>query len=204
MKRIEHNAEGYAFPFVEYVPQDATVQLPLVIQLHGAGERGNGGEELCKVDIHGFSKILQQGEYRCRVVMPQCPADTFWVAKVESILRFVKELKEKYNPSSVYLTGLSMGGFGTWYTAMAAPSEFQAIAPVCGGCMEWNAAVLSMPVWAFHGLDDTVVSPIYTELMVKALKNTNADITYTPLEGVGHNAWDYAYTPQLLAWLLSK
>jgi len=206
MNRIEHREEKWCFPFVEYSPDDKSEKLPLIIQLHGAGERGCGEEDLNKVDINGFSKILNDKGYNCIFVMPQCPPDSFWAARVESILKFIQQLKDEFNidENKVYLTGLSMGGYGTWYTAMAKPELFAAIAPVCGGGMAWNASVLTMPVWAFHGSEDTVVSPVQSDEMVNSLKKADADITYSRVEGIGHNVWEVAYTEKLIEWLLSK
>ena len=206
MKRTEHREEKWIFPFVEYSPSVDTKKLPIIIQLHGAGERGNGGEELSLVDVHGFSKIIKDKEYPCIFIMPQCPCDTFWVGKIESIIKFIAQLTDEYDVDTdrVYLTGLSMGGYGTWFTAMARPDLFAAIAPVCGGGMAWNAGALNMPVWAFHGSDDTVVSPRNSDEMVEKLKVLGREIKYSKIDDVGHNAWDYAYNEELISWLLSK
>jgi len=138
--------------------------------------------------------------------MPQCPENSFWAAKVESILKFIEQLTEEYNVDEdrIYLTGLSMGGFGTWFTAMASPEKFAAIAPVCGGGMAWNASVLKMPIWAFHGAEDSVVSVWQSDELVSKLKELNADVTYSRIAGVGHNVWENAYNKELLEWLLSK
>ena len=87
---------------------------------------------------------------------------------------------------------------------MARPDLFAAIAPVCGGGMAWNASVLTMPIWAFHGTEDDVVSPNQSDEMVESLRACGADVTYTRVEGVGHNVWDNAYSKELLEWLLSK
>ena len=205
MNRIEHK-NGNTFSYVEYSPLQKRAKMPLIMQLHGAGERGNGQDELARVDIHGFSELLKEKDYDCIVAMPQCPENTFWVARVESIVRFIEELIEKYDadPDRVYLTGLSMGGYGTWFTAMARPDLFAAIAPVCGGGMAWNAGVLKMPVWAFHGAEDTVVSPTQSDEMVAALRAIGGDVIYTRVDGVGHDVWENAYREELLLWLLSK
>ena len=205
MIRTEHKEQNWAFSFVAYTPEKVSRDLPLVIQLHGAGERGNGQDELSLVEIHGLSHLVKEKDYNCIIVMPQCPKDTFWAARVESILAFIEQIKEAYpvDTSRIYLTGLSMGGFGTWFTAMARPDLFAAIAPICGGGMAWNAHVLTMPVWAFHGTEDTAVCVRHTDEMVEALRSAGADVTYTRMEGVGHNVWVHAYNDQLMQWLLS-
>lgn len=204
MKRIEHN-EGFVFPFVEYSPEKPQGKLPVIIQLHGAGERGYGYDELKLVDIHGFSKLVADKDYNCLFIMPQCPSDTFWAARVESIIKFVEEIIEKYDvdETKVFLTGLSMGGYGTWFTAMAKPQLFAKIAPVCGGGMPWNARVLTMPVWAFHGAEDDCVTPVQSDEMVNKLMQLGYDVKYTRKEGVGHDVWVYAYTEELLNWFLN-
>ncbi len=206
MKRIEHRDAKWKFPFVEYSSDKKSQNMPLIIQLHGAGERGYGKEDLEKVDVNGFSKYLKDAEHNCIVIMPQCPIDTFWAAKVESIVEFVEQLIKEYKADEdrVYLTGLSMGGFGTWFTSMARPDLFAAIAPVCGGGMAWNAGVLKMPIWAFHGVEDSVVNVSQSDEMVLKLKELGADITYTRIDGVEHNVWEHAYNKELLEWLLSK
>lgn len=206
MNRIEHNEKKWIFPFVEYSANKTDRKIPLIIQLHGAGERGFGKEDLALVDVHGFSKLIKDSEYECIFVMPQCPPDSFWAAKVESIIKFVEQLIKEYNvdESRVYLTGLSMGGYGTWFTAMAKPDLFAAIAPVCGGGMAWNADVLNMPIWTFHGSDDDTVSPYQTDEMVEKLEALGKNVKYTRLDGVKHNSWDYAYNKELVEWFLEK
>ena len=206
MERIEHREEKWIFPFVEYSYKEGNKKLPLIIQLHGAGERGTGKEDLKLVDVHGFSKVLQTKDYECMFVMPQCPIDTFWAARVESIVNFIEQIKTEFDidPDRVYLTGLSMGGYGTWYTAMAAPERFAAIAPVCGGGMAWNADVLTMPVWAFHGGKDKSVNVFHSDEMVERLRKHHLNVRYTRLDAVGHNVWLNAYNEELLNWLLSQ
>ena len=206
MKRTEHRDEKWIFPFVKYSPDKESKGLPLIIQLHGAGERGDGGKELSLVDVHGFAKTLKDANFNCLFVMPQCPNNSFWAARVESIVAFVERVIEKFKADRkrVYLTGLSMGGYGTWFTAMARPDLFAAIAPVCGGGMAWNAGVLDMPIWAFHGADDSVVSPMQSDEMVKKLKELGKDIRYSRIDGVGHGVWENAYNEELIDWLLSK
>ena len=96
-----------------------------------------------------------------------------------------------------------MGGFGTWYAAMAYPELFAAIAPCCGGGMAWNAQTLKMPIWTFHGLEDTVVSPSQTIEMIEKLIESNPNFKYDLYEGVGHDSWNNAFSEQTLSWILS-
>ncbi len=198
--------ENEIFSYVEYAPENMTEGLPIVFQLHGAGERGNGKDELSLVDVHGFSEFLKTNDRECIFIMPQCPSDTFWTARVESILRFIEEKTEFYKADKkrVYLTGISMGGYGTWLTAMAKPSLFAAIAPVCGGGMPWNAQMITMPVWMVHGDCDTTVNVFYSDEIARQFDKAKKDYIYTRLKGVGHNAWDYTYGAELIDWMMSN
>lgn len=207
MKIIRQEAGESIFPYIAYIPDNISPNPALLIQLHGAGERGNGGAELDDVLIHGFSKIATDENLKdCILVMPQCPTGTFWVAKIESFRQFIDQLVVKFSADAnrLYLCGLSMGGFGTWYTAMAYPSLFAALVPCCGGGMAWYASVLKMPIWAFHGLADDTVSPSQTMEMVEALKDKNGNLKYDLFEGVGHNSWNNAFTEETLSWILSQ
>ena len=207
MKIIRNETNESGFPYIAYIPERVSSNPALIIQLHGAGERGNGGADLDDVLVHGFSKIVTDENFSdCILVMPQCPTGTFWVAKIESLKKFIDGIMAQFcvDERRVYLCGLSMGGFGTWYTAMAYPDLFAAIAPCCGGGMAWYASALKMPIWAFHGLEDDTVSPNQTIEMVEALKAHKANLKYNLYEGVGHNSWNQAFTEPTLQWLLSQ
>ena len=210
MIREEFCIEGWEFPFVLYRPKVMTKNLPLIVQLHGAGEVGCGGAELHKVDINGMSHLLTEDvEYQSLFVLPQCPMDSFWVAEIVNIYKFIKRIVQEYHvdETRVYLTGLSMGGYGTWYTALRYPEMFAAIVPVCGGGMVWRAGVLDMPIWAFHGKKDDVVYVSETENMVNKVRSVGVnkkEVNMTLYDNVGHSAWTHAYTPELIKWMLSK
>ena len=206
MIRTEHREEKFIFPFVEYSPKNKREGMPLIIQLHGAGERGEGGEDLVLVDKHGFSSVIADKEFDAIFVMPQCPNNTFWAARVESIIKFIEAVIEEYRAdrNRVYLLGLSMGGYGTWFTAMARPDLFAAIAPVCGGGMAWNASTLTMPVWAFHGALDQTVSFNQSKEMIDKLTSLGRDARLTVFENEGHSIQTLAMKEELINWLLSK
>ncbi|MBQ9859733.1 MAG: dienelactone hydrolase family protein [Clostridia bacterium] len=207
MKIIRQTSGETGFPYVAYLPDTLSDHPALLIQLHGAGERGHGEEQLERVLVHGFSHVVNDDNLAdCILVMPQCPADSFWAAKVESLHAFIERMADTFSADRerIYLCGLSMGGFGTWYTAMAYPHLFAAIAPCCGGGMAWNAGVLQMPIWAFHGKEDTTVSPNQTLEMIGALEGKNPHLRYTLYDGVGHNSWEKAFSEELLRWLLEQ
>ncbi len=206
MKRTEHNEKTWKFPFVSYIPESFESKLPLIVQLHGSGEWGRGGEELHLVEVHGFTEIVRGKDYPCLLVMPQCPTDTFWTARIESVLEFIQQLKDAYpiDEDRVCLTGLSMGGYCTWFTAIARPDLFSCIAPVCGGGIVWRAEVLKMPIWAWHGAEDDIVSVSQSDEMVEAVRKTNPNVRYSRLPGVGHASWDHAYQEELMEWILAQ
>ena len=207
MKIIRQPSFDEGFPYIAYIPEKLSTHPALLIQLHGAGERGEGSEALDKVLVHGFCKIATDENLEdCILLMPQCPENSFWIAKIESLKRFIDNFVEKYciDTGRIYLCGLSMGGYGTWNTAMAYPDLFAAIAPCCGGGMAWNADILKMPIWAFHGKEDSVVSVRNTVEMIEKLDGKNPYFKYTLYDGVDHDSWVRAFSPELLSWLKAQ
>ena len=198
----------YNFGYVKYRPRDydENKKYPLVFFLHGAGERG---EDLDVAVRHGFMRHVKErdAEYPFIFVAPQCPAGKFWGCYTESLLAFLDYICETLpvDRDRVYLTGLSMGGTGTWMLAMAAPEKFAAIAPICGSGIYWyGEALKKVPVMVYHGdCDETV--PIQNSIeMIKSVNKRGGDAKIKILYGVGHNAWDAAYYgDELYTWLLS-
>ena len=117
-------------------------------------------------------------------------------------VRFASTM-DNVDPDRVYLMGSSMGGYATWAMLMSTPELFAAAVPICGGGMAWNAGVLTMPVWAFHGAEDTTVSPCQTREMAAVLQDRNPEFRCTIYEGVGHDSWTKALSEDLLRWFLS-
>lgn len=206
MKRIEVNEKKFEYPFVVYMPDVYSENLPLVVQLHGGGEKGNGGEELTLVEKNGFSGLLKEKDFPCIVIMPQCPKGEIWLIQVKLIKKFIEQVQEEYKVDKAKTTvaGLSMGGYATWYLGTTYPDMFAAIAPCCGGGMPLYATSLTMPVWAFHGSDDDVVHPMESFNMINRLRKLgiNDNVKLTIFDGVMHDSWKYAFTEELLTWLL--
>lgn len=176
---------------------------PLLLFLHGAGERG---EDLERVKAHGPPKIVQtRPDFPFIVVSPQVPDGRVWDsgALLALLDRLTAELR--VDPDRVYVTGLSMGGFGTWNLAVADPERFAAIAPICGGG-DWLRAcrLKNLPVWAFHGARDDVVPLARGQEMVDAVRACGGDVKFTVYPDAGHDAWTRSYDdPKLYEWLLA-
>jgi predicted esterase len=193
--------------YLLYLPEgytsDTATRWPLLVFLHGSGERG---DDLAKVKVHGPAKLVEQGKkFPFIVVSPQAPLQNGW--RVEVLKGMLDDLKKKYRVDNgrVYMTGLSMGGYGTWNFASKYPDDLAAIAPICGGGDPEEAwKMRHLPVWCFHGAKDDVVLPAESERMVDALKKYNANVKYTLYPEANHNSWDSAYgNDSLYTWMLS-
>jgi predicted peptidase len=177
---------------------------PLVLFLHGAGE---SGRDLNKVKIHGPPKLIEAGKkFPMIVVSPQSPRMGWDVPTLNALLDEIVAT-HKVDKDRVYVTGLSMGGFGTWALAAAYPDKFAAIMPVCGGGDPHDAVKLKhLGIWVFHGAKDNVVPPNRSENMVKALKEHGAkNIQFTLYPNAGHDSWTQTYdNPEVWDWLLKQ
>jgi predicted peptidase len=193
-------------PYLLYLPKNAgKKKLPLVMFLHGAGERGN---DLDLVKLHGLPKRIAEGqEFPLIAVSPQCPAESWWTFELDALKGLLESVIKTHNVDTkrVYLTGLSMGGMGTWQFAGTYPEYFAAIAPICGGGeIHLTRNLSTMPIWAFHGAKDNVVPLEESKRMVASVKHHGGKAKLTVYKNVGHDSWTRTYNnPKLYEWLLS-
>lgn len=175
---------------------------PLLLFLHGSGERG---QEIERVSIHGPLKEVRQGaELPFVIVAPQVPEGQRWTPeRLDAVMADVRA-DYRIDEERMYLTGLSMGGYGAWDYAMSRPGLFAAVAPICGGGQAHFACVLQdTPVWVFHGAEDTVVPVERSRELVRALEGCGGDVQYTEYPDAGHDSWTKTYAnPDLYDWFL--
>ncbi len=212
---------------------DVNKKYPLVVVLHGSGERGSDNE---KQLVHGaalFADSLNREKFPAFVVFPQCPESDFWaklerdpnkkdslgafkfnskgpatkaLALVENMIDSLSKTPQ-INKLKIYIGGLSMGGMGTFELLWRKPELFAAAFPICGGGDAAKIAVYgkNLPIWVFHGGSDPVVPVSNSRLMVKTLKAAGAWVEYSEYAGVGHDSWTKAFAePELLPWLFDQ
>lgn len=193
--------------YLLYLPKDYSENnesYPLVLFLHGAGERGN---DLEKVKVHGLPRLINEGkEFPFIVVSPQCPEEVFWSTDVLSALLDEIEANYRVDKNRIYVTGLSMGGNGTWSLALAEPNRFAAIAPVCGWSVPSVACTIKhLPIWVFHGAKDDVVPISASEIMVERLKTCDGNVKFTVYPEANHDSWTETYNnEELYKWFLEQ
>ncbi|MDZ4857698.1 MAG: alpha/beta hydrolase-fold protein [Candidatus Hydrogenedentes bacterium] len=203
------NAGGREIPCSVYVPRDydATKKYPLIVFLHGMGERGDDGLIQSEVGI-GRAIRRNPDRFPCIVAMPQCPKDSMWHERFDVIdAAFAQSVAEySIDESRLYLTGLSMGGYGAWLYGAKNPDKIAALLPICGGGRVADAPALAkLPIWAFHGAADSVVKPEMSRSMVDAIKKAGGNVQYTEYPDVNHNSWDQTYGDEkVIAWLLAQ
>lgn len=207
------------------IAPQAETKYPLVVFLHGAGERGDNNTSQIHHGGSLFLKAANREKYPAFVVFPQCPNGKRWVEVnwgdpnphrqpkepslpmslvMELIPSLVKSLP--IDQSRIYVMGISMGGFGTWDLAARQPEWFAAAVPICGGADNSTAPLLArMPIWAFHGDQDKTIKVERSRSMIEALRKAGGSPQYTELPGIGHNAWAPAFAnPELLPWLFAR
>lgn len=227
----EVQVDGKPHRYQVFVPADhGPGRLPVILFLHGSGERGDDNQLQATV---GLPAYLRQhlDDFPAVVVIPQAPANSEWTGDAGPLaLAALDASMKEFNgdPERVYLTGLSMGGYGTWELALQQPQRFAALVPVCGGItVDWTDArpdmqaqsvireadpfaaaarrLKDVPTWIFHGGKDDAVPPVQSRRMQAALKQAGGNVQYTEFPELGHNSWDAAYaTPELWTWLFAQ
>ena len=220
---------GETYRYQVYVPANwnKKQKWPVILFLHGAGERGDDGMVQTEVGIGGAIRRYVE-RFPAIIVMPQCRKTRWWTEdemQAQAMAAFDQSARE-FNGDNTrfYLTGLSMGGYGTWGLAAKYPGKFAALVPICGGIRPPSRAATAnspqpsgdlyaeaankigaIPVWIFHGGADTVVPTDESRKMNEAIKAAGGNVKYTEYENVGHNSWDKAYAEkELMPWLLSQ
>ena len=226
--------QGVSYRYQVYVPQswNKNQKWPVILFLHGYGERGDNGLRQTDVGI-GHAIRISPNPLAFIVVMPQCPADQHvWLEpalETQALAALDQSIKEFHGDRDrVYLTGISMGGYGTWDMAARYPNRFAAYVPICGGIngppamrqmhvsvvddpkvpdpyAETARRIGETPVWIFHGADDPAVPVEESRKMAEALKAASGKVKYTEYPGTGHESWNKAYAePDLFPWLLQQ
>ncbi len=233
--RIFKTKDGHTLPYRILFPKnyDRTQKYPIVVVLHGAGERG---EDNVQQLVHGsglFLKVENRIKFRAIVIFPQCPTESYWMsgkirhiqhtealeasfnypkepnwpllATIDLVRKIAKE--EAADPKRIYISGMSMGGMGTFEALARYPKLFAAAAPICGGGnleMTKNYA-RQLPLWIFHGAVDAVINVKYSRDIYAALKANGANVRYTEYPNVNHDSWDNAFAePEFLPWMFSQ
>ncbi|TQR44381.1 prolyl oligopeptidase family serine peptidase [Paenibacillus popilliae] len=195
--------------YLLYLPdkygKDPEAKWPLLLFLHGAGERGHDIE---LVKRHGPPKLAEKGEKLPFVIVsPQCPEESLWEIERDALIALLDDVCETYriDESKIYVTGLSMGGVGTWNLAANYPNKFAAIAPICGGGNPKQAVQLThTPIWAFHGAKDAIIPAEKSSEMVDAANAAGGNAKLTIYPNANHDSWTETYqNSELYQWLLS-
>lgn len=205
---LTSDGEATEMNYLLYLPSAYVTneeEWPLLLFLHGAGERG---DDLELVKIHGPPKMIAQGrDFPFVVISPQCPEGVWW--SIETLHALINEVIETHriDTSRIYVTGLSMGGYGSWGLAYTYPDLFAAAVPICGGGEPEKAPLMKeIPTWVFHGAKDTAVPLQRSQEMVDALEEAGGDVRFTIYPEAGHvEAWENAYgDPELWEWLAKQ
>jgi len=207
MELYYHQDSGLGMHYLGYMPQgyEDGNNWPLILYLHGSSEKGN---EIQMVETQGIAKELKQGRnLPFLVLIPQCPKTHRW--SEPPVMKFLSILLEHWirtravDKTRIYLTGMSMGGYGTWYMATQYPRKFAAIAPFCGGGDHLQVnKIKHLPVWAFHNKDDPVTEfQDASEAMVKSLNDIGGNVKATFKDSPDHDCWSTVYAgSELYDW----
>lgn len=227
-KRVYKNAAGETLPYRLHVPRgyDSKQKYPIVLFLHGAGERGTDNEaQLKHAQVLRLVGDEAGRKHPCFLVAPQCPEKHQWVEvpwylptphrtpqtpslpmRLTMVLLDALEKEFSIDPARRYVTGLSMGGFGTLDLCVRRPGAIAAAAPICGGADDSRAIQMAgVAFWLFHGSNDGAVPVARSRSAAESLRKAGAKVKYTEYAGMGHDAWTRAYDePGLVEWLFSQ
>ncbi len=214
----------YPYRLMEPAGGQSGQLFPLVVYLHGAGERGSDNEAQLRYLPSWLATEDHRAKYPCHLLAPQCRANTYWVETpraldrcaprvepgpmMQAVLAAIDDVLASFpiDKHRLYLTGLSMGGYGSWDLGTRAAERWAAVAPICGGGDELYAdRLVNVPVWAWHGNADDVVPVSRSRVMIDAVRAAGGAPRYTELAGVGHDSWTPAYTSgELLDWMFAQ
>lgn len=221
-------SNGYTMPYRLYIPKnyDCGVMYPVLLFLHGAGERGTDNESQLRLCLQEAFNDTESPVYDSIVIAPQCPPERQWVyapwangnysaekvgesREIEIVLEILDHIAASYNVDAdrVYVAGISMGGFGTWDLLMRHGARFAAGIPVCGGGDPAYARKLTrIPIMTFHGSEDAAVPVTATRIMYASIvREGGENISYTEFDGCGHNVWDRVFSdPETIRWLFAQ
>ncbi|MGD9722174.1 MAG: PHB depolymerase family esterase [Pirellulales bacterium] len=221
----EYTRERFRYRLLEPQSVGSDERYPLVLYLHGAGERGDDNQSQLRYLPEWLAQPASRARYPCYLVAPQCRTDRLWVEtprafdraaprqapgpQMAVVINILDDVSSAFpvDPRRLYLTGLSMGGFGSWDLGTRLAERWAAVAPICGGGDELYAdRLVGVPVWAWHGSDDTVVPAARSRRMIEAIRKAGGDPRYTELPGVGHDSWTPAYTDPagVLPWMFAQ
>lgn len=202
-KKVFHHAEIGDMYYLLQMPEHYEAgKTPFVVFLHGVGERGHNYD---LISVHGLPKMVLGGrKIPAVVISPQCPVEYVWHNIPTALKALIDEVISGLDGEGapVSITGISMGGYGTWEMTMTYPDFFYKAAPICGGGTPWRAHLIHCPVWAFHGDQDSAVPPKNSYEMVDAVNQTGGNARLTLFHGVGHLCWEEAYEDsRVIDWL---
>lgn len=207
--KTEFNKEiksTYKISYVLDYPQDSKGKVPLIVFLHGSGERGTNLEMVKAHSPFTYKNLIKEP---VAILAPQCPENVWW--DTETIYHLIKEIQQKYkiDESRIILTGLSMGGWGTLKLALEHPEMFSAVVPVCAPVDRFMKATAEnykdLPMKIFHGGNDDIVSPMNSIEIYQEIKKYNKNVELTIFPDDNHNSWDSTYSnPKLYEWMLSQ
>lgn len=190
-------------------PTDTSKPQPILLFLHGAGERGSDNQ----LQLVGLPSQFVESRWRKVfqgfVIVPQCPQGESWTGNLDAVESLLNEWRNdlRVDRRRVYVTGLSMGGYGTWALAARRPEWIAAAVPICGGGEIATAKrLVSVPIWAVHGLKDESVRPSESRAMIEAIRREGGQPQLTELPGVGHDSWTQTYRDPdgVLAWMFRQ